>query len=175
MKEKARPTAGLFLLSYSWKLQFFLRWKKTIRAIKFCDDSATLLRDDLQRKGGGTNLPILRHKPGAPQRGGNLGWLKTSSNSADAPHGEMMDALLISKARSARRQLTFGHHFTVSPSIAGNPSNDCWNGVRDFDISLLTAVSMQAGEYRTWTVEMARGHAATHLVRVKEEHCHVHH
>jgi hypothetical protein len=126
-------------------------------------------------QGQGTNLPILRHKPGAPQWGGNLGWLETSSNSADAPHGKMMDALVISKTRSTRRQLTFGHHFTVGPSIAGNPSNDCWIDVRGLNISPLNAVFMQAGEYSTWTVDMARDFAATDLVRVKEERCHVRH
>jgi hypothetical protein len=87
----------------------------------------------------------------------------------------MMDALVISKTRSARRQRTFVHHFIVSPSIAGNPSNDCWNDVRGLNISPLNAVFMQAGEYSTWTVEMARGVAATDLVRVKEERCHVRH
>ncbi|UXN64190.1 MULTISPECIES: hypothetical protein [Phyllobacterium] len=43
------------------------------------------------------------------------------------------------------------------------------------NISPLNAVFMQAGEYSTWTVEMARGVAATDLVRVKEERCHVRH
>lgn len=84
-----------------------------------------------------------------------------------------MDAIQRTKAKSSRRHLTLGHHFIVSPSIAGNPSNDCWNDVDDVRFPLLAAVSLQAGG-NAMTVEMARCEAATQLVRVKEQSRHVH-
>ncbi|MRG57290.1 hypothetical protein GF108_17075 [Phyllobacterium sp. SYP-B3895] len=115
-------------------------------------------------------MPILRHKPSAPRMGGG----KTSSNSADVPHGEMMDAILIPHGSFSDRRLTFRHHFTDSPSIAGNLSNDCWNDVQDIEVPAMAALSEQRGGDWARKVAMARIDAATQLIRAKEDCCHGH-
>jgi hypothetical protein len=103
-----------------------------------------------------------------------MGGGETSSNSADAPHGEMMDAILIPHGSLSRRHLRFRHHFTDSPSIAGNLSNDCWNDVQNIEVPAMAALSVQLAGNCAREVEMARIHAATQLIWAKEDCCHGH-
>ena len=136
-------------------------------------------------------MPILRHKPGATRKGGNLWWLITSSNCTDVPLGEMMDTILVSWAKTSSRKLIHGPFaivassrrsyafdtslfFYSSPTIAGKRSNVRWNGMRDLAFPLLADAMTRAGGIWARTVRMARGNAATLTVRAKEDYSHAH-
>ncbi|ATU91491.1 hypothetical protein B5P45_07050 [Phyllobacterium zundukense] len=83
----------------------------------------------------------------------------------------IFDVMCLSHAPVSAEPSSFA---LVGRTIAGKRSNDCWNDVQDFNIPLRAAVLMQSGGSCTQVAGMARGAAATQLVRVKKEQCHVH-